>query len=71
MQLLTGIAIIVLTGVFRGVRTIFLMKGGPVLRFDFFYTVVPGLRVGVDGGYVHLAFPAGYDDRYPHFVYHI
>ncbi len=43
MQFLLGIAIIVLTGVFRGVRTIFIMKGGPVLRFDFFYTAVLGL----------------------------
>lgn len=43
MQFLLGIAIIVLTGVFRGVRSIFLMKGGPVLRFDFGYTAVLGL----------------------------
>jgi len=43
MQFLMGIAIIVLTGVFRGVRTIFIMKGGPVLRFDFVYTAILGL----------------------------
>ncbi len=43
MQFLMGIAIIVLTGVFRGVRSIFLMKGGRVLRFDFIYTAVLGV----------------------------
>lgn len=43
MQFLMGIAIIVLTGIFRGVRAIFIMKGGPVLRFDFIYTAVLGL----------------------------
>ena len=42
-QFLMGIAIIVLAGVFRGVRTIFLMKGGPVKRFDFVYTAGLGL----------------------------
>ncbi|MEO6039698.1 MAG: hypothetical protein ABIQ93_14890 [Saprospiraceae bacterium] len=43
MQFLLGIAIIVVTGVFRGVRSIFIMKGGPVVRFDFAYTAVLGL----------------------------
>ena len=43
MQFLMGIAIIVVAGVFRGVRTIFIMKGGPVLRFDFVYTALLGL----------------------------
>ena len=43
MQFLMGIAIIVLTGIFRGVRTIALMKGGAVRRFDFVYTGVLGI----------------------------
>ncbi len=43
MQFLIGIAIIVLTGIFRGVRAIFIMKGGKVIPFDFLYTAVLGL----------------------------
>ena len=43
MQFLMGIAIIVVTGVFRGVRAIFIMKGGPVIPFDFVYTAILGI----------------------------
>ncbi len=43
-QFLLGIAILVLAGVFRGVRAIFLMKDGRVLPFDFGYTAMLGLN---------------------------
>lgn len=43
-QFLLGIAILVLAGVLRGVRSIFLMQGGRVLPFDFAYTVLLGLN---------------------------
>lgn len=43
-QFLLGISILVLTGILRGVRSIFLMKGGRVLPFDFAYTAVLGLN---------------------------
>ncbi len=43
-QFLLGIAILVLAGVFRGVRAVFLMKGGRVLPFDFGYTTMLGLN---------------------------
>jgi len=42
-QFLLGIAMLVLAGIFRGVRSIFLMKGGAVLPFDFVYTAMLGL----------------------------
>jgi hypothetical protein len=38
-----SIAIIVFAGILRGVRTIQIMKGGKVLRFDFLYTLLLGL----------------------------
>ena len=38
-QLLFGISGLVLCGILRGVRSIYLMKGGSVLRFDWVYTV--------------------------------
>lgn len=37
-QFLLGISVLVLAGIFRGVRSIFLMKSGQVLPFDFAYT---------------------------------
>jgi FtsH-binding integral membrane protein len=43
-QFLLGISVLVLAGIFRGVRAIFLMKGGRVLPFDFGYTAVLGLN---------------------------
>jgi uncharacterized membrane protein len=41
-QFLLSIAIIVFAGILRGVRTIQIMKGGNVLRFDFLYTWLLG-----------------------------
>jgi FtsH-binding integral membrane protein len=38
-QFLLGLAVLVLVGIFRGVRSIFLMKGGAVRRFDWAYTI--------------------------------
>lgn len=43
-QFLLGISILVLAGIFRGVRSIFLMKGGSVRWFDFAYTAMLGLN---------------------------
>jgi len=43
-QFLLGIALLVLAGIFRGVRSIFLMKGGAVSSFDFAYTALLGLN---------------------------
>ncbi len=43
-QFLLGIALFVLAGIFRGVRSIFLMNGGRVMPFDFVYTVLLGLN---------------------------
>lgn len=43
-QFLLGIALLVLAGIFRGVRSIFLMKGGRVLPLDFGYTALLGLN---------------------------
>ena len=43
-QFLLGIALLVLAGIFRGVRSIFLMNGSRVLPFDFAYTVLLGLN---------------------------
>jgi len=43
-QFLLGIALLVLAGIFRGVRSIFLMKGGQVKPFDWGYTVLLGLN---------------------------
>lgn len=43
-QFLLGIALLVLAGIFRGVRAIFLMKGGAVSSFDFAYTALLGLN---------------------------
>lgn len=37
-QFLLGIALLVLAGIFRGIRSVFLMKGGKVLPFDWAYT---------------------------------
>ena len=39
LQFLLGIAIFVLAGILRGVRSILLMKGGRVSWFDWSYTV--------------------------------
>ena len=47
-QLLLGIAVLVLAGIFRGVRSISLMKGGRVSSFDFAYT----LMLGLNGAYM-------------------
>ncbi|MFN0034728.1 MAG: DUF2306 domain-containing protein [Saprospiraceae bacterium] len=44
LQFLLGIALLVLAGIFRGVRSIFLMKGAPVTSFDWAYTVLLGLN---------------------------
>lgn len=43
-QFLLSISVLVLAGIFRGVRSVFLMKGGQVLPFDFIYTVILGLN---------------------------
>ena len=43
-QFLMGIAVLVLAGTFRGVRSIILMKGGMVRWFDFAYTAALGLN---------------------------
>jgi FtsH-binding integral membrane protein len=43
-QFLLGIALLVLTGIARGVRAIFMMKGGQVSRFDWAYTALSGLN---------------------------
>ena len=43
-QFLLGISVLVLAGIFRGARAIFLMKGGQVLPFDFAYTALLGLN---------------------------
>lgn len=43
-QFLLGVSLLVLAGIFRGVRTIFLMKGAPVSWFDWAYTVLIGLN---------------------------
>lgn len=43
-QFLLGIAILVLSGLFRGVRSIMLMKGAGVTRFDWGYTALLGLN---------------------------
>jgi len=43
-QFLLGISFLVLAGIFRGVRSIFLMKGGRVTPFDWGYTVLLGLN---------------------------
>jgi uncharacterized membrane protein len=43
-QFLLGISLLVLAGIFRGARAIFLMKGGRVLPFDFAYTALLGLN---------------------------
>jgi hypothetical protein len=45
-QFLLGIAVIVLAGIFRGVRAIRLMKGDSVRRVDWAYTVGLGLFAG-------------------------
>lgn len=38
-QFLLGLSVLVLAGIFRGVRSIFLMKGGAVRQFDWVYTI--------------------------------
>jgi hypothetical protein len=43
-QFLLGISLMVLAGMLRGVRSIFLMKGAAVSRFDWGYTVLLGLN---------------------------
>lgn len=43
-QFLLGIALFVLAGIFRGIRSIFLMKGAAVSRFDWGYTILLGLN---------------------------
>lgn len=44
LQFLLGISLLVLAGIFRGVRSIFLMKGGKVSSFDWAYTALLGLN---------------------------
>lgn len=39
-QFLLGIALLVLAGILRGVRAIFLMKGSEVIRLDWAYTIL-------------------------------
>lgn len=39
-QFLVGISILVLCGILRGIRSIYLMKGGAVTRFEWTYTIV-------------------------------
>ena len=43
-QFLLGISMLVLAGIFRGVRAILIMKGGRVTPFDFAYTAMLGLN---------------------------
>ena len=43
-QFLLGLAVLVLAGIFRGVRSIFLMKGGAVRQFDWAYTIALGIN---------------------------
>lgn len=43
-QFLLGISLLVLAGIFRGVRSIFLMKGAPVTAFDWAYTGLNALN---------------------------
>ena len=43
-QFLLGISFLVLAGILRGVRSIFLMKGASVTSFDWAYTVLIGLN---------------------------
>ena len=43
-QFLLGLSLLVLAGIFRGVRSIFLMKGAMVTSFDWAYTVLLGLN---------------------------
>lgn len=43
-QFLLGISLLVLAGILRGVRSIFLMKGSPVLPLDWAYTLLLGLN---------------------------
>lgn len=43
-QFLLGISILVLAGILRGVRSIFLMKGAKVSAFDWAYTALIGLN---------------------------
>lgn len=42
-QMLLGISLLVLAGIFRGVRSIFLMKGAQVNTFDWVYTGLLGI----------------------------
>lgn len=44
LQFLLGISLLVLAGIFRGMRSIFLMKGARVSSFDWGYTVLLGLN---------------------------
>lgn len=43
-QFLLGLSLLVLAGISRGVRSIFLMKGDAVKQFDWAYTVLLGLN---------------------------
>lgn len=43
-QFLLGLAVLVLAGIFRGVRSIFLMKGDAVQKFDWAYTIALGIN---------------------------
>jgi uncharacterized membrane protein len=64
-QFLLGISFLVLAGIFRGVRSIFLMKGAKVIPFDWAYTVLIGLNavfmLGMSGWHIYkgtmIAFP--------------
>lgn len=64
-QFLLGISMLVLAGICRGVRSIFLMKGAAVSKFDWAYTALIGLNavymLGMSGYHLYLgsmiAFP--------------
>lgn len=58
-QFLLGISMLVLAGIFRGVRSIFLMKGGKVTTFDWAYTVLLGLNAVFMLGMAVWHFSAG------------
>lgn len=58
-QFLLGISLLVLAGIFRGVRSIFLMKGARVLPFDWAYTALLGLNALFMLGMAAWHFAAG------------
>lgn len=64
-QFLLGIALIVLAGTVRGVRAMMLMKGGKVLPFDFYYTILLAVTSMVMLGKAALLFTQGGNIAFP------